>query len=121
MSVASKSAESRTGQPLSLPAYSIAGLAGVSFRHEHLAAILAERGQDVFFEVRADNYMGGPHTIRRSRRYAAILRLMSRPEAAEKQDALATTMQEDFDRFLIRDAVAPDTPYSCQTAERPTC
>jgi hypothetical protein len=46
---------------------------------------------------------------------------MSRPEAAEKQDALATTMQEDFDRFLIRDAVAPDTPYSSQTAERPTC
>ena len=58
MSVVSKSAESRTGQSLSLPAYSIAGLAGVSFRHEHLAAILAERGQDVFFDVRAVNYRG---------------------------------------------------------------
>lgn len=67
MSVVSKSAESRTGQPLNLPAYSIAGLAGVSFRHEHLAAILAERGQDVFFDVRAVNYRGRPRTIRRSR------------------------------------------------------
>jgi hypothetical protein len=64
MSVVSKSAESRTGQSLSLPAYSIAGLAGVSFRHEHLAAI---RGQDVFFDVRAVNYRGRPRTIRRSR------------------------------------------------------
>ena len=45
MSVVSKSAESRTGQPLSLPVYSIAGLAGVSFRHKHMAAILAEGGR----------------------------------------------------------------------------
>ena len=45
MSVVSKSAESRTGHPLSLPVYSIAGLAGVSFRRKDMAAILAEGGR----------------------------------------------------------------------------
>jgi hypothetical protein len=67
MSVVSKSAESRTGQPFSLPVYSIAGLAAVSFRHKHMAAILAEGGRDLFFDVHAENYIGRLHTIRRSR------------------------------------------------------
>ncbi len=57
---------------LCLPAHPIAGLAGASFKHEHLAAILAEGGQDVFFEVHAENYMGagGPphHALERIRR-----------------------------------------------------
>jgi uncharacterized protein (UPF0276 family) len=55
-----------------LPAYPTSGLAGTSFKHEHLAAILAEGRQDGFFEVHAENYMGAggsPHrtleTIRR--------------------------------------------------------
>ena len=50
----------------------IGGLAGTSFKHEHLAAILAEGPQRGFFEVHAENYMGAggaPHraleTIRR--------------------------------------------------------
>jgi len=50
----------------------IDGLAGTSFKHEHLAAILAEGPQRGFFEVHAENYMGAggpPHraleTIRR--------------------------------------------------------
>ena len=50
----------------------IAGLAGTSFKHEHLAAILADGAQRGFFEVHAENYMGAggpPHraldTIRR--------------------------------------------------------
>jgi uncharacterized protein len=46
------------------PAYSIAGLAGTSFKHEHLAAILGEGRVDGFFEVHAENYMGAggpPH------------------------------------------------------------
>jgi uncharacterized protein len=41
-----------------------AGLAGTSFRHEHLAAILEDGLQDGFFEVHAENYMGAggpPH------------------------------------------------------------
>jgi uncharacterized protein len=46
------------------PAHSIAGLAGTSFKHQHLPAILAEGKQDGFFEVHAENYMGAggpPH------------------------------------------------------------
>jgi uncharacterized protein len=58
--------------PLRFPALPVAGLAGTSFKHEHLSAILAEGGQRGFFEVHAENYMGAggpPHraleTLRR--------------------------------------------------------
>jgi uncharacterized protein len=40
------------------------GLVGTSFKHEHLAAILEDELEDVFFEVHAENYMGAgcpPH------------------------------------------------------------
>jgi uncharacterized protein len=50
----------------------INGLAGTSFKHDHLPAIVAEGSQRGFFEVHAENYMGAggpPHraleTIRR--------------------------------------------------------
>ncbi|WP_137390180.1 MNIO family bufferin maturase [Rhodoligotrophos defluvii] len=46
------------------PGYSAAGLAGTSFKPEHLPAILAEGRQRGFFEVHAENYMGAggpPH------------------------------------------------------------
>jgi uncharacterized protein (UPF0276 family) len=46
------------------PAHPIAGLAGTSFKHQHLPAILSERERDGFFEVHAENYMGAggpPH------------------------------------------------------------
>ena len=43
---------------LRLPAHSIAGLAGTSFKHEHMPAILEDRTRDGFFEVHAENYMG---------------------------------------------------------------
>jgi uncharacterized protein (UPF0276 family) len=49
---------------LRLPAHAIAGLAGTSFKHEHLKTILEDRTQDGFFEVHAENYMGAggpPH------------------------------------------------------------
>src|SRR5258708_33669562 len=39
-------------------AYSVTGLAGTSFKHEHLPAIQAQASQDGFFEVHAENYMG---------------------------------------------------------------
>ncbi|BEU25790.1 DUF692 domain-containing protein [Paraburkholderia caribensis] len=49
-----------------------AGLAGVSFKHEHLPAIMNDGAKGIFFEVHAENYMGAggpPHraleTIRR--------------------------------------------------------
>jgi len=57
--------------PLCFP-HPIDGLAGTSFKHEHLPAILAQGPQRGFFEVHAENYMGAggpPHraleTIRR--------------------------------------------------------
>src|ERR671910_1239877 len=46
------------------PVHPIAGLAGTSFKHQHLPAIMAEGKQDGFFEVHAENYMGAggpPH------------------------------------------------------------
>jgi hypothetical protein len=49
---------------LRFPCLSAAGLAGTSFKHEHLPAILAQRKHDGFFEVHAENYMGAggpPH------------------------------------------------------------
>lgn len=49
---------------LRFPAHSVAGLAGTSFKHEHLPAILAERNGRGFFEIHAENYMGAggpPH------------------------------------------------------------
>jgi uncharacterized protein (UPF0276 family) len=49
---------------LRFPAYSLTGLAGTSFKHQHLPAIEAQAGQDAFFEVHAENYMGAggpPH------------------------------------------------------------
>lgn len=48
----------------SFPAHSVDGLAGTSLKHEHLAAILADKPQRAFFEVHAENYMGAggpPH------------------------------------------------------------
>jgi hypothetical protein len=46
------------------PAHSIAGLAGTSLKHGHLAAIMSEGKWDGFFEIHAENYMGAggpPH------------------------------------------------------------
>ncbi|MGH6946763.1 MAG: MNIO family bufferin maturase [Kiloniellales bacterium] len=46
------------------PAHSLWDLAGTSFKHEHLSAILAGGTQGGFFEVHAENYMGAggpPH------------------------------------------------------------
>ncbi|WP_027532814.1 DUF692 domain-containing protein [Bradyrhizobium sp. WSM3983] len=52
-----------TAMPLRFP-IPVGGVAGTSFKHEHLAAILADGPQAGFFEVHAENYMGAggpPH------------------------------------------------------------
>jgi uncharacterized protein (UPF0276 family) len=71
-------ADSHAPRRLRLPAYPISGLAGTSFKHEHLAAILCEGGQDGFFEVHAENYMGAGgaphHALERIRRDHPISR-----------------------------------------------
>lgn len=54
----------RTPDASRFPAYPVAGLAGTSFKHEHLAAIVADTVKAGFFEVHAENYMGAggpPH------------------------------------------------------------
>jgi uncharacterized protein (UPF0276 family) len=54
----------RISETSRFPAYPVAGLAGTSFKHEHLPAILADGRKDGFFEVHAENYMGAggpPH------------------------------------------------------------
>jgi uncharacterized protein len=46
------------------PSFRVRGIAGSSFKHEHLSAILDEGKQRRFFEVHAENYMGAggpPH------------------------------------------------------------
>ena len=55
---------SRASAVSHFPAHLIAGVAGTSFKHEHLPAILADGKQDGFFEIHAENYMGAggpPH------------------------------------------------------------
>ena len=50
--------------PLRFPALPIGGLAGTSFKHQHLAEIRSQGGGRGFFEVHAENYMGAggpPH------------------------------------------------------------
>jgi len=64
MNAVTKFTDSRAARCLRLPAHPISGLAGTSFKHEHLTAILSEQKQDGFFEVHAENYMGAggpPH------------------------------------------------------------
>jgi uncharacterized protein len=54
----------RPDRRLRFPAFHVAGLAGTSFKHEHLNAILWESRHRGFFEVHAENYMGAggpPH------------------------------------------------------------
>ena len=60
----SKPSAALAAVPLRFAAHPIEGLAGTSLKHEHLPAIIAEGKQDGFFEVHAENYMGGggpPH------------------------------------------------------------
>jgi len=54
----------RESSRLRFPAHAIAGLAGTSFKPQHLQAILAGPKAPGFFEVHAENYMGAggsPH------------------------------------------------------------
>jgi len=69
MNAVAESAASKTRPRFPLP---IGDLAGTSFKHEHLPAILAEDKRSGFYEVHAENYMGAggpPHraleTVRR--------------------------------------------------------
>jgi uncharacterized protein (UPF0276 family) len=58
MNAITRIGDSRRTNRFRFPAYAVTGLAGTSFKHEHLPAILAQASQDGFFEVHAENYMG---------------------------------------------------------------
>jgi uncharacterized protein (UPF0276 family) len=51
-------ADSRRPERFRFPASSVAGLAGTSFKPQHLPAIQAQARRGAFFEVHAENYMG---------------------------------------------------------------
>lgn len=56
--------DARHDSGLRFPSLSLAGLAGTSFKHDHLDAVLTDGPQRGFFEVHAENYMGAggpPH------------------------------------------------------------
>jgi uncharacterized protein len=64
MNAITRKGDVRPNRRLRFPAFPVAGLAGTSFKHEHLNAILAESRHRGFFEVHAENYMGAggpPH------------------------------------------------------------
>jgi uncharacterized protein (UPF0276 family) len=58
MNAITRIGDSRRTDRFRFPAYCVTGLAGTSFKHEHLPAIQAQASQDGFFEVHAENYMG---------------------------------------------------------------
>lgn len=69
MNASIRSAATRASGRPRCAAPGAAGLAGTSFKHEHLAAILEDGLQDGFFEVHAENYMGAggpPHRALRA-------------------------------------------------------
>jgi uncharacterized protein len=64
MNAITRRGDVRPDRRLRFPAFPVAGLAGTSFKHEHLNAILGESRHRGFFEVHAENYMGAggpPH------------------------------------------------------------
>ena len=64
MNTFSPTADAGPHRRLRFPVPPVAGVAGTSFKHEHLNAILADSPQAGFFEVHAENYMGAggpPH------------------------------------------------------------
>src|SRR5215510_3802104 len=58
MDAISRIRDVRPDGSLRFPVLPVADLAGTSFKHEHLNAILAESSLTGFFEVHAENYMG---------------------------------------------------------------
>jgi uncharacterized protein len=64
MDAATRKQDVRRNDRLRFPTLPLDGLAGTSFKHEHLDAILEDGPQRGFFEVHAENYMGAggpPH------------------------------------------------------------
>lgn len=64
MNAIMRSGDAGAHRRLRFPTFPVAGVAGTSFKHQHLSAIVADGPQNGFFEVHAENYMGAggpPH------------------------------------------------------------
>jgi uncharacterized protein (UPF0276 family) len=101
------------------PVHPIAGLAGTSFKHEHLAAILSDGGPLGFFEVHAENYMGAggaPHSVLKSIRRDHPLSLhgvcmsIGGPQALDKAHlARFRSLVERYEPALVSEHLAWST------------
>jgi uncharacterized protein len=125
---------------LRFPAHSIAGLAGTSFKHEHLHAILADDSKADFFEVHAENYMGAggpPHdALTRIRRdypisLHGVCMSIGGPQPLDKSHlGRFTTLVERYEPALVSEHLAWSThdttffndllplPYTWETLRR---
>ncbi len=101
------------------PVHPIAGLAGTSFKHEHLAVILSDGGPLGFFEVHAENYMGAggaPHCVLKSIRRDHPLSLhgvcmsIGGPQALDKAHlARFRSLVERYEPALVSEHLAWST------------
>ncbi len=106
------------------PVHRIDSLAGASFKHEHLPAILADGPMRGFFEVHAENYMGAggpPHhalaTIRRDNPVSlhGVCMSIGGPQALDKAHlARFKTLVDRYEPALVSEHLAwstHDTTY----------
>ena len=122
------------------PAHPIENLAGTSFKHEHLPAILADGPKRGFFEVHAENYMGAggpPHhalaTIRRDNPVSlhGVCMSIGGPRALDKPHlARFKTLVDRYEPALVSEHLAWSThettyfndllplPYTVATLKR---
>ncbi|WP_188607657.1 MNIO family bufferin maturase [Chelatococcus reniformis] len=108
-----------TAEARRLPVHPVAGQAGTSFKHEHLAAILADGKPKGFFEVHAENYMGAggpPHraleTIRRDNPVSlhGVCMSIGGPQPLEKTHlARFTRLVERYEPALVSEHLAWST------------
>jgi uncharacterized protein len=107
---------------LRFPSLSLAGLAGTSFKHEHLNAVLADGPQRGFFEVHAENYMGAggpPHrSLERIRRdhpvsLHGVCMSIGSPQALDRAHlARFETLVERYEPALVSEHLAWSTHRS---------
>jgi uncharacterized protein len=124
----------------SFPVHPIAGLAGTSFKHEHLPAILADVPMRGFLEVHAENYMGAgglPHhalaTVRRDHPLSlhGVCMSIGAPQALDKAHlGRFKALVERYEPALVSEHLAWSThdttyfndllplPYTEATLER---
>ena len=105
--------------PPRFPSFRVRGLAGTSFKPEHLAAIMAEGELRGFFEVHAENYMGAggpPHraleAVRRDHPLSlhGVCMSIGGPQALDKAHlSRFRTLVERYEPALVSEHLAWST------------